>query len=108
MAVYMLHAAYTGEGWAQLAKDPQKGTERIAKRLRELGGKLIHLYYCFGEYDTVVIFEAPDEATAAAFPISFAVPGFLKSIKTTSLITIDEAIAAMKKAADAAENNGLD
>lgn len=29
-----------------------------------MGGQLLSFYNCFGEYDGVVIFRAPDEATA--------------------------------------------
>jgi hypothetical protein len=56
---------------------------------------------CFGEYDGVVIFEAPDEGTAAASAIAAITPGHLKSIKTTLLLSAEQGVEAMRRAGEA-------
>ncbi|MBI4321054.1 MAG: GYD domain-containing protein [Chloroflexi bacterium] len=99
MSLYMLQAAYTPESWAKLTRNPQDRTQVIREGLQKLGCKLVSFYFAFGEYDTVVVFEAPDEAAAAAFPISLAATGAFKAVKTTVLITPDRATEAMRKAA---------
>ncbi|MCL5962360.1 MAG: GYD domain-containing protein [Chloroflexi bacterium] len=98
MPVYMMQGAYTPQAWASLAKNPQDRSTVISAELQKLGGKLICFYHCFGEYDTVVIYELPDDASAGAFAISVAAPGFLKAVKTTVLMTPEEAMEAMRKA----------
>ena len=52
-------------------------------------------YYCFGEYDGVVIFEAPDEATATATIITAIAPGHLKATEKTVSITVEDTAEAM-------------
>ena len=98
MPFYMLQAAYTSEALGALAKNPQDRAPLISSQLQKLGGRLINFYYSLGEYDTVTIYEAPDDTVAAAFAVSVAAPGFLKAVKTTVLMTSDQAIEAMRKA----------
>ena len=102
MPLYMLQAAYPPESWAALTKNPQRREDLVAAQLQKLGGRLIGFYFAFGEYDTITIFEAPDNTRAAAAAVSFAAAGFLKTTKTTVLLTPDEAVEAMRKAGGAA------
>lgn len=99
MGFYMLQAAYTPESWAKLTRNPQERTQVIREGLQKLNCKLVDFYFTFGEYDTLVIFEAPDETAAAAFPISLAAAGAFKALKTTVLVKPERAGEAMRKAA---------
>jgi uncharacterized protein with GYD domain len=54
------------------------------------------------EYDIVAIMDVPDIFTAAAISMVVSAGGSVKAIKTTPLMTIDEAIQAMRKGATAA------
>ncbi len=56
------------------------------------------MYYCMGEYDGMVIYEAPDETTAAATVLSAISPGHLKTTKTTVLLSVEDTVEAMNKA----------
>ncbi|HEX5417941.1 MAG TPA: GYD domain-containing protein [Chloroflexota bacterium] len=62
---------------------------------------MVSLYYAFGDYDGVVIAEVPDDTAAAALAIGAVTPGHLKAIRTTKLITADEAMEAMRLAGEA-------
>jgi uncharacterized protein with GYD domain len=53
----------------------------------------------FGEYDLVGMLEMPDNVSAAAFAMAIAAGGACKSVKTTPLLTIEEGLKAMGKAA---------
>jgi len=53
--------AYTTDAWATLAKNPQDRSAPIREVAQKLGGQLVGLYYCFGEYDGVVLAEIPDD-----------------------------------------------
>jgi uncharacterized protein with GYD domain len=55
MPHYMFQFTYTPEAWATLSKNPQDRTEAIRGLIEKQGGRLIAFYYCFGEYDGVII-----------------------------------------------------
>jgi uncharacterized protein with GYD domain len=98
MALYMVQFAYTAEAWATLAKNPQDRSVPIREVTQKLGGRLVGLYYCFGEYDGVVLVEAPDDNAALTTSIAAVTPGHVKAIKTTKLFTVEETMEAMRKA----------
>lgn len=98
MSVYMTQFAYTPDAWAALAKKPQNRAEIFRALVERMGGKFIALYYAFGEFDGVILYEAPDETAATAIVVSAVSPGHLKSIKTTQLLTVQQAMDAMRLA----------
>jgi uncharacterized protein with GYD domain len=98
MAFYMFQGAYTAEAWTTMTKDPQDRSVVLAELIQKLGGRQISFYYCFGEYDVVVIFEAPDDTTASAIVLAAISPGHAKTSKTTKLVTVQETIEAMRRA----------
>lgn len=98
MSHYMTQFAYTAETWAALRSNPVDRTAAVTALAEKLGCRLIGLYYHFGEYDGVVIFEAPDDTTANALVISAVAPGHIKATRTTRLMMPSEAVEAMRKA----------
>jgi uncharacterized protein with GYD domain len=52
--------------------------------------------YPFGEYDAVVLFEAPNDASAASFALAIAAGGAAKSAKTTRLLSGQEWIESLR------------
>ena len=101
MPLYMSQFAYTPEAWANLTRNPQDRTEVIGELARKLGGRLVSLYYSFGEHDGIVLSDVPDDTSAAALAMAAVAAGHVRSIKTTRLFTAQEAVAAMKKAGSA-------
>jgi uncharacterized protein with GYD domain len=102
MPLYMSQFAYTPEAWANLTRNPQDRTEALRELAQKLGGKLVSLYYSFGEHDGIVLSDVPDDTSAAALAMAAVAAGHVRSIKTTRLLTAAEAMAAMKKAGAAA------
>jgi uncharacterized protein with GYD domain len=98
MPSYLVQVAYTPETVAAFVAQPQDRTEAIGKVVKKLGGKPGKLYLSFGDYDVVGIYEMPDNVSAAAFAMAIAGGGACRSVKTTPLMTGEEAVAAMKKA----------
>lgn len=98
MTTYMFQGKYTPESFAKLVAHPQDRTQMIRKMAESAGGKLIHLYYAFGEYDIVAIMEYPDNVSMTAVAMTVAAGGALSGGMTTVLMTTAEAEAAMKKA----------
>ena len=99
MPTYMVQASYTSEAMASLLKNPQNRMEVVRKSVENLGGRLTGGWLSFGEYDIVLIAELPDHVSAAAIALAAAAGGSVKAIKTTPLLTSEEGLAAVQKAA---------
>jgi len=67
-------------------------------RVEGFGGKLHSYYIAFGEYDGVAICEFPDNTSAGACSLKASSTGAFSRFETTTLLTAQEAEAAMKKA----------
>jgi uncharacterized protein with GYD domain len=94
----MTQFAYTADAWAGLTKKPEDRSETLRGLLERLGGRLHSFYYSFGEYDGVFIYEAPDETVVTAAVMAAAAAGHIKAIKTTTLVPMERALAAMRQA----------
>lgn len=101
MPTYMIQATLTAEAWKNLAERPEDRGQVLAAHMEKMGCRLLSFYFAFGESDTITMFEAPDDATAGAIAVSVTAAGHLKSIKTTKLLTVNEAMEAMRKAGQA-------
>ena len=100
MAYYLLQGAYTSEAWANLLKNPTDRLEAVRPVIEKLGGNVEGGWLAFGDYDVVLIFQMPDDLSAAALALAFSAGGAFKSMKTTPLMEFKIGIEAMKKAAE--------
>jgi uncharacterized protein with GYD domain len=99
MPLYMYQAAYTSESWTAQLKNPQNRVEAVGRAACEaVGGKLIGGWYCFGEYDLVIIADVPNNESMSAIAMAIAAGGALKAGKTTVLMSGADGVAALKKA----------
>ena len=98
MAHYLMQAAYTPDAWSTLVGNPQDRSEPVRQMVEDAGGTLESFYLAFGDFDVVVIVELPDDATAAAVSIATSAAGAIRAIKTTPLITTDDAVRALTRA----------
>src|SRR5262245_7471725 len=102
MPLFMAQFAYTPEAWATLIRVPQDRTAASAALVQHLGGRLVGLYYTPGaEYDGFALFEAPDDATAAAVDIADVAAGHLRSNRLLRVLSAEEMHAALQQAATA-------
>jgi len=99
MAHYMFEAAFTAEAWSKMVSKPQDRSKVVGQMMEKLGGRLQNYFLAFGEYDAVVIVELPDNVSAAAAAVSAASGGGIKAIRTTPLMTVEEGMQVMRKAA---------
>jgi len=98
MGTYMTQFAYTSQAWASLVKNPEDRAEAFRSLAEKMGAKMLSLHYSMGEYDGVILIEAPDEATVMAVLLAAIAPGHVRATKTTALITVQQAMNAMRKA----------
>jgi uncharacterized protein with GYD domain len=99
MASYLLQVSYTAEALAAMIKKPQNRGEAVRKSIEKLGGSIHGFWLSFGDHDVVAIIEMPDNVSAAAFALAAAGGGACKSVKTTPLLSAEDGVEAMKKAA---------
>lgn len=98
MPHYMIQGSYTPETWARLVRNPEDREPVVRRLLEQHGGKLEALYFTFGEDDFIVLTELPNNETAAAIAIATASSGALRNLRTTPLLTVREAMEALRKA----------
>ena len=99
MPHYLLQVAYAAEGWAALVKTPQNRIDAVRPAIEALGGTVDGAWFTFGDYDVMLIISMPSNIEAAAFAIAAGAGGAVKTIKTTPLLSAQEAVEAMKRAA---------
>lgn len=99
MAYYLLQASYTPEGWAAQVKNPQDVRVRVQAAMEKIGGKIVGVWYAFGDYDLVAIIEYPSNVSAVAYALAIMSPA-IKAYKTTPLLTVEEGLAAMQQATE--------
>ena len=87
MPAYVMLANWTEQG-ARQVKDSPRRLDSAKKALSEMGGEFKALYMTLGEYDLVVIYEAPDDAVAARFSL---VLGQMGAVRTRTLKAFPEA-----------------
>lgn len=102
MATFLIQAAYNSDGWKGLIAHPQDRMEAIKPAIEQLDGKVVAGWLAFGEYDIVAIAELPTNVSAAAFSMAVSAGGTIRAFKTTPLMSMDEAVAAMQMAAESA------
>ena len=98
MALYMYQAAYTAESMAAQIREPQDRIKAVTPALEAMGAKIVAGGYPFGEYDVLVILEAPDDTTAASVALAVGAGGAVKSAKTTRLLSGEEWMESLRKA----------
>ena len=87
MTTYVMLANWTEQG-IQKAKDSPRRLDAAKKALKDMSGELKSFYLTMGDYDMVVIFEAPDDAVAARFSLQL---GMLGNVRTRTLKAFPEA-----------------
>jgi uncharacterized protein with GYD domain len=98
MALSMIQFSYKSETVRNLIKNPEDRRVAVRNLIEKLGGKLVAFYYSFGDYDGIVIADMPDNISGLATTMTSFAAGGTTKLKTTVLITVEEAMAAMKKA----------
>ena len=97
MTLYMYQASYTAKSMAAQLTEPQDPVEVIRPTLEDLGATMLVAGFPFGEYDILVVYEAPDDMTAASVAMAVAAAGEVKSGKTTRLLSGQEWLESLRK-----------
>ena len=102
MPLYLVQFNYAPRAFQALMDQPNVDHAAEASAMvGSLGGKLHGYWYAFGQFDGVVLLEAPDNSTIAAVAVAIGASGEVTRLETTVLLTMDDARTATGKLAGA-------
>jgi len=99
MPLYLSTFSYTPDTWARLMGNPEDRRKAAQTYIQSVGGKLHGFWYAFGRHDGYTLWEAPDNVSMAAVALAIGSGGAMISFETTVLLSVDETIDALRKAA---------
>ena len=88
MATYLLLTRFTQQGVATIKDGPAR-LDAAREQLKGLGAELKNFYLSIGQYDAVVVVEAPDDETVARASLAVSALGNVR-IETLRAFTEDE------------------
>ena len=100
MPLYLSKFSYTPETWARLIGNPEDRRAAAQKYIEAVGGKLHGFWYAFGSNDGYNLWEAPDNVSMAAVALAIGAGGALRSFETTVLVSVEDTLAALRKAGE--------
>ena len=99
MPLYLSKFSYTPETWARLIQNPEDRRKAAQSYIESVGGKLHGFWYAFGTHDGYSLWEAPDNVSMAGVALAIAAGGALGTLETTVLLTVEDTMDALRKAA---------
>lgn len=102
MPLYLTHFSYTPATWSRLIQNPEDRREAATQYIEAVGGRLHGFWYAFGDHDAYCLWEAPDNVSMAATAIAISAGGALSEFHTTLLLSVEETLSALQKAASIA------
>ena len=100
MPLYLTKFSYTNETWARMIRNPEDRRAAAQAYIESVGGKLHGFWYAFGAHDGYNLWEAPDNVSMAAVALAIGAGGALASIETTVLLSVEDTVAALRKAGE--------
>ena len=79
MPTYISLANWTEQGRRAISELPRR-LDAAKKVLSDMGGHVLAFYMTMGEYDMVVIYDAPDDAVAARFSLKIGQGGSMSGM----------------------------
>jgi uncharacterized protein with GYD domain len=94
LSYYIILINWTNQGIGKINESPDRYSSFKAL-VEKAGGKLIGGYYTLGEYDVVIIIEAPNDETVMSLMFKVGSAGNVKT-KTLKAFTAEEGIKIIK------------
>ena len=88
MSTYISLINYTEQGIRKIKESPRR-LNVVKKLAKKLGGELKEFYLTIGDIDIVVVYDMPDDATAAQFLLTIGSTGAIRS-KTLTAFSEDQ------------------
>ena len=91
MPTFIAQGCWTKEAVQGMTTNPEDRFEPVAKLFEALGGRLVHWYMTTGEYDWLVIAEAPSQDVMVSAATASLAGGGTSGIKTYAAFSAAEA-----------------
>lgn len=102
MPKYMISGCYTKDAMAAMAQAPEDRSVAARKLVENVGGNLECFYWAFGPEDFIAIADLPNDEAAGAVSLAVTSVGTGTNVRTTKLITMNEAQSMLRKVKEAA------
>ncbi|MCW5689058.1 MAG: GYD domain-containing protein [Pseudolabrys sp.] len=102
MPIYITQGRYTRDAIKGMLIKPEDRADAVSRLLAKVGGRLIGYYLTFGDYDFLLIADAPDNTQMAAALLAAGSGAGVTDLKTTVAMTSIEAKGAFAAASDLA------
>lgn len=102
MPIFITQGRYTRDAVKGMLVKPEDRADAVPRLLARAGGRLIGLYFTFGEYDFVLIADMPSETAMASAVLAAAASGGVTDLRTSLAMTSTEAAGAFAAASDLA------
>ncbi len=99
MPIYVTQGSFTRDAIKGMVAKPEDRAAVVAEHLRRVGGRLLGYYFALGEYDFMVISEAPGNKEYSSALLAGIAGGGITDVKTTVAMTSLEAKTALAEAA---------
>ena len=96
MTTYIMLVNWTEAGIKNV-KDSPRRLDAAKQALREMGGEMKSFFLTMGEYDMIIVYEAPDDAVAARFAFQVGQLGYIRTstLKAFTETTYREIVASL-------------
>src|SRR3954452_18189486 len=81
MSSYIALLNYTDKGIAHIDGSPER-LDKARALLREMGGDFKQVFLTMGNFDMVVVYDAPDDATSARFSLRLGKLGYVRTTRS--------------------------
>ena len=78
MATYIVLTSFTDQGIRNI-KDTTKRADAVREAAKKMGITVKDFYWTNGQYDVVVVFEAPDDASITALALAIGAQGNVRT-----------------------------
>ena len=78
MATYIVLTSFTDQGIRNI-KDTTKRADAVREAAKKMGITVKDFYWTVGQYDVVVVFEAPDDASITALALAIGAQGNVRT-----------------------------
>jgi uncharacterized protein with GYD domain len=102
MPLYISRGNYSRDAINGMIAKADDRSEAVGKLLASVGGKLLGHYFTLGEYDFLVIAEAPSEKDMMAALLAVATTGSITNLNTTVAVPTAEMKSVFAKAGSVA------
>jgi uncharacterized protein with GYD domain len=104
MPIFISQGRYSHSAIKGMIAQPEDRSKAASRLIKEAGCRLLSYYLTFGEYDFLLVAEAPNEGAMASAVLAAASGGGVTDLRTTLAMTPADAMKAFEAAAGLAQS----